>query len=86
MLTQAIHFSSLMALQIFNTVNAKADLGLATPLTTAASVSFFFLVKNCIHLDPECLYNHIKQEPLHTHSTSPQHQALVKQVRKRYRC
>ncbi len=41
-LTQAINFSSLTALKIFNAINAGAELGLATTLTTAASVSFFF--------------------------------------------
>ncbi len=37
---QAINFSSLTALKIFNAVNAGLELGLATLLTTAASVSF----------------------------------------------
>ncbi len=41
---QAIHFSSLTALKIFNAVNPDAGLGLATPLTTAASGSFFLVV------------------------------------------
>ncbi len=36
-LTQAIHFSS----WIYITINAAAEQALATPLTTAASVSFF---------------------------------------------
>ncbi len=40
-LTQAIHFSSLTALRIYITINAGAELALTTPLTTAASVSFF---------------------------------------------
>ncbi len=40
-LTHAIHFSSLTVLKIFNAVNARAGLGLAIPLTTAASVSLF---------------------------------------------
>ncbi len=40
-LTQAINFSSLTALKIFNAVNTGAELVLATSLTTAASVSFF---------------------------------------------
>ncbi len=42
-LTQAVNFSSLTPLKIFTTINAGAELGLATPLTIAASVSFFFL-------------------------------------------
>ncbi len=37
----ANHFSSLTALKIFNIVNAGTELGLVTPLTTAASVSLF---------------------------------------------
>ncbi len=40
-LRQVIHFSNWMAIKIFNAVNTGAELGLATPLTTAASVSFF---------------------------------------------
>ncbi len=39
-LMQSINFSSLTALKIFNAVNKGEELGLATPLTTAASVSF----------------------------------------------
>ncbi len=39
---QAINFSSLTAYKICNAVNAGVGLWLATPLTTAASVSFFF--------------------------------------------
>ncbi len=38
MLTQVINLSSIMALEIFNSVNTGAELRLATPLTTAASV------------------------------------------------
>ncbi len=38
-LTQAIHFSIVTVLKISNT---GAELGLATPLTTTASVSFFW--------------------------------------------
>ncbi len=37
----ANNFSSLTALKIFNIVNAGTELGLVTPLTTAASVSLF---------------------------------------------
>ncbi len=47
-LTQAINVFSLTALKIFNTINAEAGLGLATPFTTADSVSFF--------LDKKCIY------------------------------
>ncbi len=36
-----IIFFSLTALKIFNIVNAGTELGLVTPLTTAASVSLF---------------------------------------------
>ncbi len=43
-LTQAINFFQFNALKIFNAVNAGAGLELATPLTTAASVSFFLLI------------------------------------------
>ncbi len=41
MLTQGDEFFQINALKIFNAVNAGAGLGLATPFTTAASVSFF---------------------------------------------
>ncbi len=34
------YFFQINALKIFNAVNAGAELGLATPFTTAASVSF----------------------------------------------
>ncbi len=60
-LTQAIHFSILTMLKILNTVNAEADLGLATSLTTITSV-YFFLDKNCIYLDSERLNDHINQD------------------------
>ncbi len=40
-LTHANNLSSLTALKIFNTV---AELGLANPLTIAASVSFFLTI------------------------------------------
>ncbi len=71
-------------LTIFNAVNRGAELGLASPLTTAASVSFF-LDKNCIYLDAERLYVHIKQETFQMHApTSPQRQVLVKQAQKRF--
>ncbi len=77
------NFSSLTALKIFNAVNAGVELRLATPLTTAASL--FFLEKNCIYLDAELFYDHIKQETFQMHApTSLQHQAWVKRARKRY--
>ncbi len=65
-LTQVINFSSLRALKVFNS-------GLANLHTAAASV-LFFLDDNCIYLEAELLYDHIKQR-----------QALVKLVRKQYR-
>ncbi len=42
-LTQEINFFQINALKIFiyNAINAGAGLGLATPFTTAAAVSFF---------------------------------------------
>ncbi len=66
-LTHAIDFSNLTVLKIFN---AGAGLGLATPLTTAACVSFF-LDKNCA----EDLYDHIKQDTFQMRTpASLQHQ------------
>ncbi len=64
MLMQAITFSSLTVLNIFDAVNTGAELRLATPLTNAASV--FFLDKDCVYLDVERLYDHIKQETFQT--------------------
>ncbi len=49
-----------MVEQIFNAINAGAELVLATPLTTAASVSLS-LDKNCIYLVVERLYDNIKR-------------------------
>ncbi len=40
-LTQAIHFFQFNMLKLFNAINAGAELGLATPIVTATSVSFF---------------------------------------------
>ncbi len=65
---QAINFSSLTALKIFNAFNTGAEQGLATPVTTAASVSFD---KNCVYLDAERLYEHIKQETFQTCTPLP---------------
>ncbi len=47
--------SNLTVLNIFNAIKAGAELGLATSLITAASVSFF-LEKNFIYLDIERFY------------------------------
>ncbi len=65
-LTQTINFSSLTVLK------TGVELGLPTPLTTADSVSFF-LDKDCVYLDAERLYEHIKQQFFQTHA--PLHQA-----------
>ncbi len=51
-------FIQFNALQIFNAINTGAELGLATPLTTAASVSFFLTI--IVYLDPEHIYKHTK--------------------------
>ncbi len=48
-LTQEIHFFQINELKIFNAINAGAGLVLATPFTTAASVSFF-LEMDCVYL------------------------------------
>ncbi len=43
----------------------------------------FFFLKDCVYLDAERLYDHIKRETFQTRSlTSPPRQARVKQVRK----
>ncbi len=48
-------------------------------------LGLFFLEKDCIYLDAEHLYNHIKRETFQTCAlTSPPRQALVKRARKRY--
>ncbi len=45
----------------------------------------FFLEKDCVYLDAERLYDHIKWETFQTRAlTSPPHQARVKRARKRY--
>ncbi len=63
-------FFQINALKIFNAINAGAGLGLATPFTTAASL--FFLEKDCVYLDAERLYDHIKWETFQTRAlTSP---------------
>ncbi len=59
-LTQDINFSSLRVLKIFNAGNAGMGLGLATPLNCCFCL-FFFLENNCVYLDAERLYEHIKQ-------------------------
>ncbi len=58
--------SSIMALKIFNAVNTGAGLRLATPLTTAASVSFS--EKNHVYLNAEHLCDHIKWETFQMHT------------------
>ncbi len=45
-----IYIFQMNALKIFNAINAGAGLGLATPLSTAASISFF-LEKDWVYLD-----------------------------------
>ncbi len=76
--------NGLNALKIFNAINAGAGLGLATPFTTAASVSFF-REKDCVYLDAESLYDHIKRETFQMHALmSPPRQARVKRARKRH--
>ncbi len=52
----------------FNAINAGAGLGLDTPFTTAASVSLF-LEKDCVYLDPERIYDHIKRETLQSQTS-----------------
>ncbi len=80
---QEITFFQINKIKIFNAINAGAGLGLATPFTTAASVSSF-LEKDCVYLDAEHLYDHIKWETFQMCAlTSPPRQAQVKQVRKR---
>ncbi len=79
-----IHIFQINALKIFNAINAGAGLGLATPLSTAASISFF-LEKDWVYLDAERLYDHIKREKFQMRTlTPPSHQAQVKRARKRY--
>ncbi len=83
-LTQEINFFQINALKIFNAINAGAGLGLATTFTTAASC-LFFIEKDCIYLDAERLYDHIKRETFQTHAlTSPPRQVRVKRAWKRY--
>ncbi len=75
-------FSLIKSLKIFN--NAGAGLGLATPFTTAASLSFF-LEKYSVYLDAELIYDHIKWETFQTRTlTSPPRQERIKRGRKRY--
>ncbi len=45
-LTQATDFFQFNTLKIFTPINAGAELGLATPLTTAVSVIFFLLTRS----------------------------------------
>ncbi len=55
------YFFQFTTLKIFNVVNAGAELGLATPLTTATSVSYSF-DENYVYLNAERLYEPIKME------------------------
>ncbi len=83
-LTQAINFFSLTRLNYLTLLTQGRGLGLATPLITANSVTFF-LDKKCIYSVTERLYEHIKQETFQTCApASLQHQARVKRARKLY--
>ncbi len=75
------NFFQINTLKIFNAVNAGAGLGLATPFTTAASVSFF--LKRIVYVDADRLYDHIKRETFQTRALTP-HQARVKRAWKRH--
>ncbi len=63
-LTQEINFFRLM-----QAANTGAGLGLATPFTTAA-LCLFFLEKDCVYLDAERLYDHIKSETFQRRANS----------------
>ncbi len=80
-LTHAMNFSSLMAIKIFNG-GYLAGLGLASPFTTTAFVSFSWQ-KMRLFRRAECLYDHIKWEIIQT--STPLHQVWVKRAWKRYR-
>ncbi len=68
-LTHAMNFSSLMAIKIFNG-GYLAGLGLASPFTTTAFVSF--LDKKCVYLDAQMsLWPHQMGDYSDAHSTSP---------------
>ncbi|XP_042629772.1 receptor expression-enhancing protein 3-like isoform X3 [Cyprinus carpio] len=56
-------------------------------LTIAAAAAVSAAVKNCISLDTEQLYEHIKGDTFQTRTpTSPQRQVLVKRARKSSSC
>ncbi len=57
----AVKISAQTSLKVLNIFNAGAGLVLVTLITTAASVSFIF-DNNCVYIDTECLYDHIKRE------------------------
>ncbi len=61
-------FFSLMVLKEFNTSNAGAELVGSYPTHNCCFCLFFFLEKNCIYLDTECLYGLMKQESFHMHT------------------
>ncbi len=63
---------------IFNAINAGAGLGLATPFTC---LCLSFLEKDCIYLDADCLYDHIKWETFQTCAlTSPLRQTSMEKI------
>ncbi len=64
-------FFQFNALKIFYAINAGAGLGLATPLTTAVSVTIS-LDKKCIYSVAERLYDHIKRETFQMHAPASQ--------------
>ncbi len=56
-----IIFFKINMLKIFNAINAGAGLDLAIPFTNCC-ICLFFLEKDCVYLDAERLYDHIKWE------------------------
>ncbi len=84
-LTREINFFQINALKIFNAVNAGAGLGLATPFTTAASVSFSWKGLCLFRCRTSFDHINIKRETFQTRALmSPLHQARVKRARKRH--
>ncbi len=81
-LTQANNFYSLTTLK-YLTPLTRAELGLATPLTTAASG--FFSWQELWLRRRTSLRPHQTGDFSDPHSTSPQRQVLVKRVRKSFR-
>ncbi len=73
-------FFSLMVLKEFN---AGAELVGSYPTHNCCFRLFFFLDKNCIYLDTECLYGLMKQESFHMHTpTLLKRQEWVKRAQK----